>query len=303
MDELETFEEIDISTWEAHADAQVGQREKWWIREPTGDIWLRKSPNIYEYKSGPGLPVQRLEHWPMLFCEHLALRLAAAASIPAVASRLAFWRDTTGPQVRRVALIVKKIEMSELQHGAAVVQGFRPEFIPENRPTSSLELVRLALEAYERRHGTRLLGDFLRMLIFDAWIGNEDRHTSNWAVLDNHRLAPLYDPASCLGARLRDDHKLVNGPKLSDLQKYANGCGSRFGNEASQLPQSEVVTRLRAWPEWDEIAPRLLKRFRSLLSSAEKLVSSVPDERLIPGRKQLIHWLLRERLRMLEECR
>jgi hypothetical protein len=47
------------------------------------------------------------------------------------------------------------------------------------------------------------------MLLFDAWIGNGDRHSANWGVarkLESERLAPLFDPASCLGVELQPGH-------------------------------------------------------------------------------------------------
>lgn len=53
--------------------------------------------------------------------------------------------------------------------------------------------------------------DFARMVAFDAWIGNGDRHQDNWSVLlpedeSRCRLAPMYDPAACLGTELQDGH-------------------------------------------------------------------------------------------------
>lgn len=52
---------------------------------------------------------------------------------------------------------------------------------------------------------------FWNMYLIDAWIGNFDRHGSNWGFLkkDNqYRIAPIYDNGSALFPRLNTDIKL-----------------------------------------------------------------------------------------------
>mgnify|MGYP000725991490 CR=1 FL=1 len=50
------------------------------------------------------------------------------------------------------------------------------------------------------------------MYLIDAWIGNFDRHGSNWGFLkknNRYRMAPVYDNGSSLFPRLNTDEKLL----------------------------------------------------------------------------------------------
>lgn len=51
---------------------------------------------------------------------------------------------------------------------------------------------------------------FIGYLIFDSWIGNQDRHHENWGFIAKNNelyLAPSFDHASSMGCRVGDDEK------------------------------------------------------------------------------------------------
>jgi hypothetical protein len=131
-------------------------------------------------------------------------------------------------------------------------------------------------------------------LAFDAWVGNGDRHFENWSVIVKHRnkpgpkpfrLAPMYDPAACLGSEL-GDAQVLN--RLSDriaFENYVARCPSGFGDGHSRiLKMSEVVARLVELPEWKSNIEVWLADFRTALASLRTaLVEGVqwlPEPRL-----------------------
>jgi hypothetical protein len=65
----------------------------------------------------------------------------------------------------------------------------------------------LCLEILENLNGENLIEDYIRMILFDALIGNSDRHHSNWGLYnkkDKYYFAPLYDHSPSLGFNLTD---------------------------------------------------------------------------------------------------
>jgi hypothetical protein len=76
-------------------------------------------------------------------------------------------------------------------------------------------------------------------LIFDAWIGNTDRHHENWGITlerqGEHgyrfRLAPTFDHASSLGCHLTDQERsarLTTRDAGFSIEKYAPKARSAF---------------------------------------------------------------------------
>jgi hypothetical protein len=168
-------------------------------------------------------------------------------------------------------------------------------------PQHTLERVRAALTSIERDvQAASLLVPFAHMLVFDAWVGNGDRHPGNWGVVRSSRtaprLAPMYDPAACLGAELQDSSvvKLLNGGAKA-LERYIARCPSGFGDGTRLLAQNDMVAALRMWPEVVAGAGVWLARFRSAMDTivlpASGLHDGFPDNRI-----ELAVRLLRARL-------
>jgi hypothetical protein len=179
------------------------------------------------------------------------------------------------------------------------------------RVMSTLELARTVLKKQEQRYGVALLRPFLGMLVFDAWIGNGDRHSANWAILVRGplhgsvcRLAPMYDTAGCLLANLTDESvqsKFGSGDETSAIAHYIAKCPSGFGDGVDDpgILHANLVEKLRRWPEWSEIAPPLISFFSKSLGIADALLMEVPTDWWSERRKQLVRRLLEGRVNML----
>ena len=141
------------------------------------------------------------------------------------------------------------------------------------------------------------------MLAFDAWVGNGDRHPGNWGVLMQSsgiiRLAPMYDPAACLGAELTDGKDLLAPARrtVELLGRYAARCGSGFGDGRRLIRMSQVIEGLRSWPAWEAHAASWIDAFSQ--SNPAALFARVPDEWLPPARRSLALDLLDVRLKGL----
>jgi len=163
----------------------------------------------------------------------------------------------------------------------------------------------------EARYGVGLVAPFLRMLVFDAWIGNGDRHSANWAILmrgslhgSTCRLAPMYDTAGCLLADLTDEtveRRFGAGLEDAALQRYVEKCRSGFGDGVAEpgILHGDLLARLRKWPEWKEIAAPLIEFFSESFSIVRDLLGEIPPDWLNERRKHLVRRLLEARVKML----
>lgn len=151
-----------------------------------------------------------------------------------------------------------------------------------------------------------MVAPFARMLAFDAWIGNSDRHQENWGVLrrvSNARLAPMFDPAACLGVELDEAKGLPHAE--ADVGRYMAHCPSGFGDGVRERPlmmQDQVVAELEArWPEWNAGISGWVEAFGSAVDTLEQVVARVPSGWLPPRRAAFACRLLRTRLQWLRE--
>jgi hypothetical protein len=214
------------------------------------------------------------------------------------------FHDTTEEQFVGGQLVAPKLDLpAELTPD--VVEARR-------RALSTIELTRNILKEQEERYRVDLLAPFLRILVFDAWIGNGDRHSANWAILVRGplhgsacRLAPMYDTAGCLLADLTDEtveRRFGSGLEDAALQRYVEKCRSGFGDgvEEPGILHRDLLERLRKWPEWKEVAAPLIEFFSELLPVVRDLLSDIPPDWLNERRKHLIRRLLEARVMMLQ---
>jgi HipA-like protein len=288
------WNELDTTTWGVITAEVRGKRPKEWVREPGGVLWLRKRPRI---RSGQVFPYEPAIEWLML---RLATRVGLAAPESHPSSWTAIGEEHCGIVVR--CFVDEASE--ELSSGAQVLQGYDAEYRAENW-SQTVALVRNALEAYEVAHPpTTLLLPFAQMIAFDAWIGNADRHQENWGVVTSDdgrtRLAPMYDPAACLGVELDDAHPLLT-PVAPEhrVQAYVDQCPSGFGDGSRLVKMARVVAEIRSWPEWSKNIRPWIASFESAMDNVQEEIVGVPEKWLPTPRKHFVLRMLRARLRWL----
>lgn len=285
---IEPFEHLLLGPgWSVCQQEQRGKRPKYWV-SGNGALWLRKEPN-------PARPFE-------ITIETSTLRLARALELNAPESCLCSWAEGNAAMSLRKGVLVKKFlnEDEELSLGSDLLSGYDSSYNRENHNHHTLPLIRSALSKLEEEREATLLKPFLEMVVFDAWIGNTDRHQENWGLIASRsavRLAPIFDTAACLGTELLDPSVRSVRPK-----EYVGRCGSGFGNAGKKLALQEVVLeQLSKWPQWG-CAFGLVERFRELFESEiASYFESIPQDWLPSDRRELAISLLEARLKWLED--
>ena len=200
----------DLSTWQRADDEPLGETRKRWFVEPSTDQrWLYK-PNRPNRSQDEGS------------CEVAASRIAKLFGIPAASVGLAQYGETTGC----ISQNVIADPTHEMDEAASYLVEFTKNFNPRDKQSRghSTATIRALLEQLQGPVGhdpTLSAADwFAGYLLFDALIGNTDRHSQNWAVETTQsgelHLAPSFDHATSLGISNRGkkrDH-LLESPHL-----------------------------------------------------------------------------------------
>jgi hypothetical protein len=115
------------------------------------------------------------------------------------------------------------------------------------------------------------------------------------------RLAPLFDPASCLGAELQEGDKHLSASVSPEaVQRYAARCGSGFGDGKAGISLQNVVEELRLWPEWKSNASSWVADFGPGMDTVKRFLPTVPSTWLPDHRKRFALGLLEARLSWLQ---
>lgn len=117
------------------------------------------------------------------------------------------------PRVGSLAPFLINIEESEsLMHGGDLLSRVKPQFRRKKGEDHSLQLCMFVLTSLDFFDHKGYPHDFFRQLVFDALVGNSDRHQDNWGfgfVRDENqtnvrRLLPAFDNGTSLGRELQE---------------------------------------------------------------------------------------------------
>ncbi|MEQ4564449.1 HipA domain-containing protein [Paenarthrobacter sp. CAP02] len=222
---MEAAEEyVDLTSWTPAEDEPAGENEKTWFIAPDGTRWIfkrnrpQRSPN--EHSS-----------------EFVASKVAALLGIPAAEIRLA----TISGELGCISRDVRSHPRHQLNSASLFIAEYANDFDPRARGGvgHSLDTIQRVLGGVSppighENDGLTATDWFAGYLVFDALIGNQDRHSENWSLeLDlkgTYHLAPSYDHATSLGIVQRNVEKL--GRLLDDsdgLQSFVmRARGTRF---------------------------------------------------------------------------
>jgi hypothetical protein len=103
------------------------------------------------------------------------------------------------------------------------------------------------------------------------------------------RLAPMFDPAACLGVELDDSKPLLNAPQSDSaaIRKYIARCPSGFGDGKELVKLTDVIAEFKEWPEWSitsahglplDLKPPALARRASVKTSRLFVLWRAPDD-------------------------
>jgi hypothetical protein len=177
--------------------------------------------------------------------EYLMVRVGEVLGLNMAKARLAIING----QLRFLSqFFLKKNEV--LNHGAEIFSNYLcdPDFIShigirkEEQHWFTFQFVEAALKAIFNTQANEFLETFIKLLVFDAITGNNDRHHYNWGIItsikdENYqpRFAPIYDTARGLFWSTSDAkiQKWFEHPKQLSvhLKKYADNAKPQTGWE------------------------------------------------------------------------
>lgn len=155
-----------------------------------------------------------------------------------------------------------------------------------------------------------LFGELLKMLVFGAITGNNDRHFYNWGVIVNirnrkkNRFAPIYDTARALFWNRSDDDlvKSLNHKRMdSVIKKYSNNSKPKMGIEQTSVHNhfEFVDNMLLRFPQFGDIILTTVKK--SLSINEAKLIDTKYRYILCEDRRSFIKDCLNFRKDKLKE--
>ncbi|WP_141217789.1 phosphatidylinositol kinase [Bordetella genomosp. 7] len=271
------FPVLQVPDQAAELPEQMGTKYKFWYQDEHLGLSLFK-----EGRPNTG------ENW----AEKLACELAGALGMPHAYYELATWRDKCGTVTPSLVgegeRIVHGNEVLAVVHSGnnrvAARERHRQHTITAVmsylRAGSGNRSIRPPLGFDPTDHISSPLDVFVGYLMFDVWIGNQDRHDQNWGVSRSAanqevRLLPSYDHGSSLN-RNEADHVLTERLTTRDIGRHIS-THARKARSALFPRTEESNTKALLTSEAFEYAARL--RPKAAREWIERL-AAVDDERV-----------------------
>ena len=216
-----TFPVIDITGWDAQEPEDMGARDKLWVSAKRAE---GTSSHLWKQaRSADALP----EYGADSCAERIAAELAERMGIEAAEVELAHRLGVRGVISRRIP--------GELRHGNELLSDLHPGYEADRKGAVKgydLESIATVLEPYEGwSAGFSAFDCFAGLLVFDALVGNTDRHHENWAIVeDTGTLAPSFDHGASLGFN-------ASPRQMASPTRYSDKAKSRHFHPAGTLAQ------------------------------------------------------------------
>lgn len=181
-----------------------------------------------------------------------------------------------------------------------------------SRELFTFEFIKDAIRSVFPRAFEQLTSDFVKMLVFDALVGNNDRHFYNWGVIDTKKktiklptFAPIYDSARGLLWNWSDNNliNLLENHKAGrkKLLKYIDGACPRVSIEGNNMADHfELMDFLKRYSsEYEKIIGTL-----SSVENEERVLKMLNTQFYsfyIPERMELIIFILKKRFQKIRE--
>ncbi len=282
-------------TSEMRSDVEhLGSKPKFWFKW-NGENWLFK-----EAREQTG------EDW----AEKVASEIARELGLATHHTELAIWEGKRGCAVKSFL----PSNQSVLVHGNELLGGLITGYDKHKergQADHTFDNIVTVIEKLFPQDKARREASFRMVgyLVFDALVGNTDRHHQNWGVLLERRtapggkpgfalqLAPTFDHASSLGRELTDEAR-ERMLRESQIERYIRkGHGGIFGDAEAKRGLSPLAVAQMLAERYPLFFGPWQKRVQELpLETLSELLARVPDERMsAPGRSFALAFLLDSR--------
>lgn len=146
-----------------------------------------------------------------------------------------------------------------------------------------------------------LFKNFIRIMIFDALIGEQDRHEENWGITEKQGesfISPLYDNGDSL---LREFRNIENAKKyydgIKDFNAYIDRSQTKIYKEDNKNKYKHFELIKHLYDNYPHYVIPEINNLKNLTDEIiEKLVNKIPDELLTnEHKKYIIMYLIRRR--------
>ena len=151
-----------------------------------------------------------------------------------------------------------------------------------------------------------LFKDFIKIMVFDALIGEQDRHEENWGIErigNQYKISPLYDNGCSLLRNFKEEtyaEKYYSG--LKDFDAYINKSSTIIYKEdhKKQYKHFELIQYLNS--KYHDMVQSEIKNLKKLTDKViHNIVNQIPDDLLTEKHKEYIILYLKKRIdRLLE---
>jgi hypothetical protein len=248
---------LDVSNWEKDSEKQIsGTRKKFWLKEP-------KSSQLYMFK----IPRENTgEAW----AEKVTAELGKLFGLSMMDVQLAIRQNVIGTVAKNFT-----VPTEEFFEGGDLITTIVEDFDRYKLDNYTLENIYRALSVFD------LDDQFMMIPIFDALIGNQDRHCDNWGVIvsksESYRLAPIYDNGASLGFQLEEERIKLMFKDKNMFEAYNKRSYSLIGIGDKKKPKySELI------PVIKNQYPSCIKNFANFLSGLNhnmiiRILNTIPD--------------------------
>lgn len=222
---------LDVTKWDAELTGTKGTRAKRVVFDPdTGERYFLKFPMVRDGRD------YSTETWSEIIAHEVGTRLG----FNVLEYGFAVCGDNAGCISRSMTS-----DTERLVEGDAILFTNDSSYDPCDKSSYSRYTFSFVMNALHESGFDAFRRDFVEMLVFDAIIGNSDRHQGNWGFIGDtrdsgrtYRMAPIYDSGCCLGRefgerqiaeRLRDRQRLVSyvSKGLAELRPDDSGGRKR----------------------------------------------------------------------------
>lgn len=278
---------IDVSDWNTRQD--VG-----WKGTRNKDIYEDKEGTIHYFKFSH-------ERYPWEFwSEIISSKLGQQLGLDIVDYNVGFRQTEQGFEIGCLSSSMIDLSLGQsLVHGIELLRPFKTDFDEEKGTDHSFQLIRQVFDHYKDYQP--FLDKIIELIVFDAIIGNRDRHQENWGIIRSiivlpkqyisflERLAnlargrikvpkprvittisdefsPIYDSGSSLAHNVLNENLpkyLIEEGHQNRFQKYA------FGNKAQSHIrwEDEVIT-------FNEMIDKLHQEYPKVVKGAFRAMNS-----------------------------
>lgn len=289
----------DFSNWdeyEGNAEGS-GRSEKIWLNS-TKEIGLFKFP-----KQSPDGKSITTEH----ISEKLASDIAKLLNIPCAKVDIGKYNGRLGSMSYRIN---KNDEF--LLEGISFISSIFPDYDIERLYVPSENIYYSLPIVYPIVKTLKVNKEFLQMMMFDALIGNSDRHHSNWAIIvdrdNNIRFSPLYDNGSSLCCYVKETD--IDGILGSDKRRFFSLVSTksksiiRIDSTRKKLPEHiDVLIELLYNLKYKDFCNPFIEKILDIMSKSKikDILSEYPDYLLSEKRKVLLFYYLTHKVRIIEK--